>query len=159
MLGAIPSLGGTGKAVEEGMYQVFISYAQSDSELARRAASTLAESGLDVWWKENNVFPGDNWAAEYAKALENSQAMIVLLSSDSASSGEVLSDLSFALGKKSYKGRLIPVLRKSSDRRVLEELPWVLKTMKPISLDRYPHEEDAFRQIAELIKESWHQSH
>lgn len=159
MLGAIPSLGGTGKAAEECMYQVFISYAQSDSELARRAASTLAESGLDVWWKENNVFPGDNWAAEYARALENSQAMIVLLSSDSASSGEVLSDLSFALGKKSYKGRLIPVLTKSSDRQVLEEMPWVLKALKPISLDRYPHEEDAFRQIAELIKDSWQQSH
>ena len=46
--------------------QVFISYSHSDSPLAARVSKALRKAGLQVWDPEVNVFPGDNWPAQWA---------------------------------------------------------------------------------------------
>ena len=63
--------------------KVFISYAQQDAALAGRVAEALQGDGLEVWNAERNLLPGDNWAAEVGRALEESEAMVVLLTSRS----------------------------------------------------------------------------
>ena len=53
-----------------------------------------------VWDPEVNVLPGDNWAAQVGRALEESDAMVVLLTSNSVSSPHVKADMSYALGSR-----------------------------------------------------------
>ena len=81
--------------------QVFISYSHSDSPLAARVSKALRKAGLQVWDPEVNVFPGDNWPAQVGRALEESDAMVVLLTPDSISSPQVKAEMAYALGSKS----------------------------------------------------------
>jgi predicted nucleotide-binding protein len=69
--------------------KVFISYAHNDMPLAKRVTNALEQSGLDVWDAEREILPGDNWAKKIAKALEESDAMVVLLTPDALSSKTV----------------------------------------------------------------------
>ena len=48
-------------------------------ELARRVGDALEEAGLEVWDAERDVLPGDNLALEAGQALQDSDAMVVLL--------------------------------------------------------------------------------
>jgi hypothetical protein len=88
--------------------QVFISHAGADQGLARELANRLAEAGYEAWTNEE-LFPGDNWALEMGKALERSEAMIVLVSPESTRSEQVNRDIQFAIGSLQYENRLIPV--------------------------------------------------
>ena len=133
--------------------KVFISHAHSDKLLARNVAEALSRSGLEVW-SDADVMPGDNWAEEHAEALDSSQAMIVLLSPASLQSQEVRSDISFALGQQPYKDRVIPVVISSYDLLEYGDVPWVLKRMDAVNLDSFDQPEDAFRHIADRIKNS-----
>ena len=89
--------------------QVFISHSHSDSPLAARVSRALRKAGLQVWDPEVHLLPGDNWPAQVGRALEESDAMVVLLTPNSISSPHVRADMSYALGSKSYRNRLIPV--------------------------------------------------
>ena len=133
--------------------KVFISHAASDKPLARKAAEVFTKAGLDVWL-DTQVLPGDNWAEEHAKALDTSQAMVVLLSPASVQSHEVRSDLSYALGQQLYKNRVVPVLVSSYDLLEYSDVPWILKRMNTVELDAFKRPEDAFRQVADRLKSS-----
>ena len=90
--------------------KVFISYAQQDAALAGRVAEALQGDGLEVWNAERNLLPGDNWAAEVGRALEESEAMVVLLTPEAIGSRWVMREMDYALGAKNYRNRLIPVV-------------------------------------------------
>ena len=66
--------------------KVFVSHSHADSELAARVSKALRNEGLDVWDPDLNLLPGDNWAAEVARAREESDAMVVLLTPDAINS-------------------------------------------------------------------------
>ena len=128
---------------------VFISHAQADRDLAGVAAKVLAGAGLDVWWGVQQLLPGENWAAVYASALQQSKAMVVLLTPQAVDSEVVLSEISFALGQKAFKGRLVPVY---AEPHLVERFPWILKTIQGINLSDYARIEDAFEDAATQIK-------
>lgn len=50
------------------------------------------------------------WAGEVARALEESQAMVVLLTPAAACSLDIKRNIEYALGAKNYSNRLIPVV-------------------------------------------------
>ena len=56
--------------------KVFVSHSHADAELAAQVSRALRNKGLDVWDRDLNLLPGDNWAAEVARALEESDAMV-----------------------------------------------------------------------------------
>ena len=114
--------------------QVFISYSHSDSPLAARVSEALRKAGLEVWDPEVNVLPGDNWAAHVGRALEESDAMVVLLTPDSISSPHVKADMAYALGSKSYKNRLIPVAVGGREQLPKSEIPWIFKKLHWVDL-------------------------
>ena len=68
--------------------KVFISYAPVDAELARRVADVLKAAGFQVW-DNSQVLPGDNWGAKLAEALQDSEAMVVLLTPNSLRSPNI----------------------------------------------------------------------
>lgn len=107
--------------------KVFLSYSESDKAAADVLDLGLKEAGLEVWDFRNDLAPGVNLHLEIGKALERSDAMIVLLSPDSVKSGSVLAEIEYALSSSQFRGRLIPVLI-----RPTEAIPWILRKLQII---------------------------
>jgi hypothetical protein len=127
--------------------RVFISHAETDREVMRQLVSALAEAGHDVWYDEDEVFPGGNFAAQVGKAIESCQAMVVVLSAESARSPWVQHEIDFALTSAQYKNRLVTVL---ADKDT--EIPWILKRYPVIEVRRGDFAE-AGRRVAEQLRE------
>ena len=114
--------------------QVFISHSDSDSSLAARVSRALRKAGLQVWDPDLHLFPGDNWPAEVGRALEESDAMVVLLTPNSISSPHVKAEMTYALGSKSYKNRLIPVAVGGREQLPTGEIPWIVRKLRWVDL-------------------------
>ena len=125
--------------------KVFLTYDRSDETLARAITAGLSAEGFDVWSARDEVFPGDNYHLMVGKALEASDAMVVLLSPASVKSEEMRSEISYALGAINYKDRVIPVLA-----RPTRKIPWILKRFDPIPADEDGVE--ASRQVADRLR-------
>jgi len=134
------------------MMKVFISHSQEDEILARRIADVLKKAGLDVW-DDREIFPGDNWAEKIARALNESNAMVVLLTADALKSRWVQHDISFALGENRYKKRLIPVIVGSPEKSKGDYYPWILNRLKTIKLNAHENNEEDLQQIARALLE------
>ncbi|MFW6162148.1 MAG: toll/interleukin-1 receptor domain-containing protein [Planctomycetota bacterium] len=112
--------------------KVFLSYSAADKDLATDLISRLRAEGFEVG-QDEEVGPGDNWALAIGKALEESDAMIVLLSPDAAKSEWVEREIEYALTSPRYKNRLLPVLVKPTRR-----IPWILRKLPLIRLYENP---------------------
>ena len=106
--------------------RVFISHSDKDQAWANQIAQRLKEAGLQVWDAADELYPGDNWHLEIGKALAAANAMIVLVSPAAAESKMLREEISYAIGVKKFKDRLIPVIVKPTSK-----MPWILKTMRP----------------------------
>lgn len=135
--------------------KVFISHTHSDQELAHKVAAILEQAGLEVWDATREILPGDNWAQEVSNALQESQAMVVLLTPDSVRSEwarwEMRWDIEYALTRKRFRRRLIPVV--AGDPSVLDtdDVPWILRRQKMINLTEHENEEDGIREVARTL--------
>ena len=115
--------------------KVFISHSHTDAPLAARVSKALERSGLEVWDPDRDLLPGDNWAGEVARALEESEAMIVLLTPAAADSPYVKREIEYALGSKNYSNRLIPVLVGKPEQFPAKEIPWIVRRMPWFGLE------------------------
>ena len=132
--------------------KIYLSYSHKDSELAKQISDELLKSGLDVWDAETEIFPGDNWAEKVSNALEDSDAMVVLVSPDSLGSRTVQREIEYALGNKAYRNRLITVLIDSEKGLADESIFWILKKLKTIRLPRSEQTVEGINQVAEAVK-------
>jgi TIR domain len=107
--------------------KVFISYSGPDEKYAQRLREALAKYDIEVWDPASQIAPGENWGLKYGKALENSDAVVVLLSPASVKSDWVRYEIQYALSSPQFRDRLIPVLV-----RPTEEIPWILRKLKVI---------------------------
>ena len=110
--------------------QVFLSYSVADRDFARQLGSQLSKRGCEVWDPTDQLFPGDNWPLKIGEALQESKAMVVLLSPDSMKSEWVRSEIQYALGSRNYERRLFPVLV-----RPTQEIPWILSKFQILRAD------------------------
>lgn len=131
--------------------KVFISYSHSDEKLAKKVASILQDSGLDVWESWREIMPGDNWAAKISQELEGSDAMVVLLTPEALRSREVISEIEYALGEKNYSNRLIPVFVGPQEKLDGAGLPWILKHLGAIRIPNPDKEEESIREVAQAL--------
>jgi hypothetical protein len=134
--------------------KVFLSYAQTDKTLAKIIVDGLKKAGFDVWEEMNEILPGDNWADKTAKALRESQAMVVLLTPEALQSPYVQHEIGYALGSKSYKKRLIPVIIGSPDSIPEEQIPWILQRFQTVRFPRRGNREESIKQIAQKLLEA-----
>jgi TIR domain len=125
--------------------QVFISHVQSDAEMAEEISKYLKDQGFQVFDPATELAAGDNWHLEIGKALETSQAMVVLLSPESARSRAVQGEIEYALGSKRFKGRVIPV-----EVEPTKDVPWILRRFQYVRLQDSP--EEAGRQVVRALK-------
>ena len=131
--------------------QVFLSHSHTDAWLAARIAQALKESGLEVRDPLRDILPGDNWASEVAHALEESDAMVVLLTPEAARSPYVKRDMEYALGAKNYSNRLIPVVVGDREQLPAGEIPWIVRRMRWFELDDAETENPKVEPIAQAI--------
>jgi hypothetical protein len=103
---------------------VFISHAAGDSDAARAIAERLKDAGFAVWSTEDALL-GENVLLELGKALEKADAMVILLSPESARSQNLIFELDYVLGSQRFEGRVIPVLLKETD-----DIPWILRRLE-----------------------------
>ena len=121
---------------------VFISHSAKDRELAQKLTAALKEAGLQVFDMYSDIQWGENWAEKVSAALEEADAMLVLITSDSEISPNVSYELSYALGKKEFKGRVFPVLVSGHAELSTANIPWILKQFPVFELpDDEPDEE------------------
>ena len=131
--------------------KVFLSYAHDAAALAGRVCKALADIGLEVADPDREHLPGDNWAGEVARALEESEAMIVLFTPAAASSLDVKRNIEYALGSKKYTNRLIPVVVGDPGRFPVADVPWIVRRMPWFELDNDEVGPPKVEPIAEAI--------
>jgi hypothetical protein len=105
--------------------KVFLNHARKDNDLARELRLKLEPEGFSVWTAEDQVFPGDNWAKKVAKALEDSDLMVVLLTPRSFESEFLRQNVQFALGSKKYAERVFSVFV-GPTMDAGKDVPWIL---------------------------------
>lgn len=65
--------------------KVFISYAREDVNIAMKLYDDLKSAGVRPWMASKNILPGENWKRVIYHAIEQSEYMLLLLSSNSTS--------------------------------------------------------------------------
>jgi hypothetical protein len=128
--------------------KVFLSYAHRDDKSAQAVRAELERGGFEVWDAAGataRLNPGDNWALQLGRALEDAEAMVVLLSPAALTSAHVRREIDYALTEPRFKGRLIPVVV-----RPVREIPWILETLQPLKIDGDP--ERGGRQVLKALR-------
>jgi len=90
----------------------FISHNSADKPVARTLATLFLAEKLDVWLDEWRILPGDSIVHSINVGLEQASGLVVLWSSNAATSGWVDRELSGAVMRstKDRTFRIIPVL-------------------------------------------------
>jgi hypothetical protein len=131
--------------------KVFISHSHETKDLARRVGEALRMKGWDVWHDEM-ILPGQNWAEETARELNESEAMVVLLTPHALESTTVRREIDFALTNKSFNKRLIPVLVGIDEAGADDKVPWILRHLNVINLPAFGRQEEGIQRITQALQ-------
>jgi hypothetical protein len=71
------------------MSYVFISHVEEDQEIAKRIARALEAAGFKAWYYERDSIPGPSYLTQILDAIQESAAIIVIISKDSIGSWQV----------------------------------------------------------------------
>jgi hypothetical protein len=112
-----------------GPREVFLSHAHQDRSFASRLSETLRSHGVPVWYSRDRIQGAQQWHDEIGKALNRCDWFAVLLTPSAVRSDWVKRELLFALQKKRYRKRIIPLLRR---RCRYDRLSWTLDGMQHI---------------------------
>lgn len=126
-----------------GRHKVFISYSHSDKEWARKFAETLASSGVEVWFDEFNIKPGQPLVEALEKGLRESDAVVLLINAENVNRPNLFFEIGAALGMNKA---IIPVVPKDFE---YSKLPLPLQRIK--FLVRNSPEETA-RELASAVE-------
>jgi hypothetical protein len=113
--------------------RVFISHSSKDTAIARQLARLLSAAVFTVWFPEDEILPGDNWAKKIGQALEESDLMVVLITPHAFESEWLKAEIQYALTAEQYKGRLIPVFL-GSESETSSDIPWILRKLNPVQI-------------------------
>lgn len=75
---------------------VFVSYARQDADLVALLARDLEAGGYDVWRDVGSIEGGESWRAAIVAGLRHSVAVVLVLSPSSASSRQVVREVTLA---------------------------------------------------------------
>jgi hypothetical protein len=110
--------------------QVFVCHSSGDKSSVRELCRRLAAEGYEPWLDEQRLLPGQDWQLEIPKAIQQSQAVLVCLSRESASKeGYLQKEIKYALDVVDEKPEgaifLIPVrLEECEIPRRLQRWQW-----------------------------------
>src|SRR5438132_4387915 len=79
---------------------VFISYSTRDSETAQAVCSALESAGLSCWIAPRNIAPGQTWSEAIIDGINGSAVLVLLYTSASNASPQVLREVERAVSKR-----------------------------------------------------------
>lgn len=74
-------------------FDVFLSHVEEDGPVALQLADALEAAGYSTWSYERDTVPGPSYLLQTSRAIESSQAVVVLISPDSLGSHQVTSEV------------------------------------------------------------------
>lgn len=78
--------------------KVFLCYSSEDKSAVRGHYQSLLAEGVDAWFNEESILPGQEWELEIPKAARNADAFIIFLSNQSITKeGYVQKEIKLAL--------------------------------------------------------------
>ncbi len=77
--------------------KVFVSHSSADKEIARPIASWLSKRGIEVWFDEWSMTPGDSLIEKIGDGIESADRLVVLLSEASVNSPWVKKEVATGL--------------------------------------------------------------
>jgi len=129
--------------------RIFLSYAHEDVASARRLFEDLREIGVNVWFDNESLLPGQKWKVAIEWAISNSRFFLALLSENSVNKkGYVQKEVKSALEVlDEYPDPAIFIIPVRLDAcnpldSSLRDLHWV---------DMFPHWEDGLERIVKSI--------
>ncbi len=114
--------------------KTFISHSSINKEIAAQLSRDLVKQGIDVWFAEWEILPGDSLRRKIEQGISEATHFIVLLTQHSLKSEWVQTELDAALVKKiENQCRLLPVLIDIP----FESVPLILRSLLCIKMDDY----------------------
>jgi TolB-like protein len=95
---------------EQGVPQVFVSYARADRRLVARLVTALRRARFEPWW-DYDIAAGESWEQTIERALDQADAVIVCWSAASVASENVRSEARVAR----TRGRLLQIFLEPCD--------------------------------------------
>jgi hypothetical protein len=92
--------------------QIFLSYASQDGDFAELVEIRLRERGIETWRDVASLRAGDEWTQEIDTAIQQSDALILILTPAGFASPYVTYEWAHAMGRDV---RVIPILREESE--------------------------------------------
>lgn len=93
------------------MLQVFVSYSRKDSDFARRLVTALETQGIQTWIDREGIHAGSKWSETIQSALDESAAMVIIISPESMDSKNVRDEWQYFLD---HDKPIIPILLRPS---------------------------------------------
>ncbi len=104
--------------------KVFISYSRPDADWARSFAEALMKLGLNVWFDEFEIQPGESLRDGLESGLRESDVFVVLIDPNYPSKPNVFFELGAAIGMGK---KLVPIVPKEVE---ISSLPLELRLRK-----------------------------
>jgi hypothetical protein len=79
---------------------IFVSYSQSDREVAMELLGAVEAAGLECWVAPRDVAPGADWAAEIVDAIATARVMVLVFSASANTSPQVRREVERAVHRE-----------------------------------------------------------
>jgi TIR domain len=93
------NIGSLAGAAADAAHHLFISYASHDAEIAQEACSALERAGFASWMAPRDVKPGAQYADAIVGAINESVALVLVLSQSAIASSHVAREIERAGSK------------------------------------------------------------
>jgi len=82
-----------GLSQDKGSGHIFISHVEEDSSIALQIAGALEAKGYSTWYYERDSVPGPAYLAQMGDAIEQAQALVLVISQQSVGSNQVTTEV------------------------------------------------------------------
>ena len=98
------------------MSHIFISYSRKDIDFASKIVQVLAENNLETWIDWKSIPKGENWELEIYRGIEEADALLFLISTESVQSEMCNKEIAHAV--KNGK-RILPIVIRDMDAKII----------------------------------------
>jgi len=113
--------------------ELFVSHSSKNAAFADRLVRELTGEGFRSFYSKKSIRGAQQWHDEIGAALTRCNWFLVLLSPDAVRADWVKKELLYALYRKQYTGRIVPILCKTCKP---EKLSWTLPSLEYVDFRR-----------------------
>lgn len=128
---------------------VFISYRNTDKDIAYETKNILMQNGINVWMAPESIPAGSDYGSEIPKALESCSAFVIILSEDAQNSKWIPKEIDGAINN----GKII-IPFKIDESTISDSFNFRLGDSQRI--EAYQRMSDAYSELLNRLKEILH---